>query len=571
MITTFNRRYLAANKLFSHWKSSKSKIIKRSFCLALLSCSWLTSVLVLPATSAERISFTYGAFGEFYISIDDLETFARTGKITSSFAYYADRFSPQDLVKLRDLLNRSFDVSVVTTSIFLNLPIGKQLTKEIGSIIDSPLEVSQPALRASLILAAAEPDGLTILNVLRLYSTKTLRLNSRQIFKAVDEATKLLTQTERVFQALEQEAKSQIEIVNSARLKALKDISQPEKHQWRKEYISIDLKRGKAAPRKIEGVVYLPLSKDRPVPLVAIAPGLNTDWHNFTYIAEHLASHGFGVAALNFPSTNAKRINAVLNGLDTPPSDNEWVEQPKVVTQLLDEIERKSKNDPAWQGKLDLQRVGIVGQSLGGYTAMAIAGAKVDWQHLQQKCQESNSLEQIDLNPSLLWQCQSSHAVAPKTDLQDKRVVAAIAINPVTNPIFSKSGINKLESPLMIITGEKDRFAPALDEQIKPFTELSKIEKYLVLIGDSTHFSFIGVGNSQDIKLPPEIIGFDPAIARSYLKTLSVAFFQTHLTQQNQFRSYLTESYLKTISKQQSSINLLRFLTEEKLEELIED
>ena len=571
LITIFNRRYLAANKRFSRWKSSKSKIIKQSFCLALLSCSWLTSVLVLPATSAERISFTYGAFGEFYISIDDLETFARTGKITSSFAYYADRFSPQDLVKLRDLLNRSFDVSVVTTSIFLNLPIGKQLTKEIGSIIDSPLKVSQPALRASLILAAAEPDGLTILNVLRLYSTKTLRLNSRQIFKAVDEATKLLTQTERVFQALEQEAKSQIEIVNSARLKALKDLSQPEKHQWRKEYISIDLKRGKAAPRKIEGVVYLPLSKDRPVPLVAIAPGLNTDWHNFTYIAKHLASHGFGVAALNFPSTNAKRINAVLNGLDTPPSDNEWVEQPKVVTQLLDEIERKSKNDPAWQGKLDLQRVGIIGQSLGGYTAMAIAGAKVDWQHLRQKCQESNSLEQIDLNPSLLWQCQSSYAVAPNTNLQDKRVVAAIAINPVTTPIFSNSGINKLESPLMIVTGEKDRFAPALDEQIKPFTELLGIEKYLILIEDSTHFSFIGAGSSQDIELSPEIIGFDPAIARSYLKTLSVAFFQTHLAQQNQFRFYLTESYLKTISKQPLSINLLRFLTKERLEELIED
>ena len=537
----------------------------------LLSCSWLTSAWVLPATSAERISFTYGAFGEFYISIDDLETFARTGAITSSFAYYADRFNPEDLVKLRNLLNRSFDVSVVTTSIFLNLPIGKQLTKEIGSIINSPLKVSQPALRASLILAAAEPDGLTILNVLRLYSTKTLRLNTRQIFKAVDEATKLLTQTEQVFQALEQEANSQIEIINSRRLKALEDISQPGDSQWRQEYVSIDLKRGKAAPRKIEGVVYLPLSNERPVPLVAIAPGLNTNWHNFTYIAEHLASYGFGVAALNFPSTNAERINAVLNGLDTPPSDNEWVEQPKVITKLLDEIERRSKIDPQWQGKFDLQRVGVIGQSLGGYAAMAIAGAKVDWQHLRQKCQESNSLEQIDLNPALLWQCQSSQAVAPKTNLQDKRVVAAIAINPVTTPIFSKFGINKLKSPLMIVTGEKDRFAPALDEQIEPFTELLGIEKYLVSIEDSTHFSFIGEGNSQDIELSPEIIGFDPATARSYLKTLSVAFFQTHLAQQNQFRLYLTKSYLKTISKQPLSINLLRSLTKERLEELIED
>ena len=565
----FNKPYLVANRLFSRRKLSKSKRIKHGFCLALFSCSWLTSVWILPATSADRISFTYGVFGEFYISIEDLETFAETGEITSSFAYYANRFERADLIQLRNLLNRSFDISVVTTSIFLNLPIGKQLTQEIGLIIDSPMKVSQPALRAALILAAAKPDGLTILNVLRLYSTKTLRLNTRQIFKAINEASKLLTQTEKAFQALETEAKNQIEIISSRKLKALKDISQSGQNKWRKEYISINLE-SEATPRKIEGVVYLPQSK-RPAPLVVIAPGLNTDWHNFTYIAEHLASYGFGVAAFNFPGTNAERINAVLKGLDTPPSDNEWVEQPKVITQLLDEIEGKTKIDPAWQGKLDLKRVGVVGQSLGGYTAMAIAGARVNWRHLQQKCRESESLEQIDLNPSLLWQCQSSQAIAPQTDLQDTRIVAAIAINPVTKPIFSELGIGKLKLPIMIISGEKDRFAPALDEQIEPFTELLASEKYLVLVNNSTHFSFIGEGKSTDIELPAEIIGFDPTVTRSYLKTLSVAFFQTHLAQQKQFKLYLTESYLKIISKQPSAINVLRSLSKERLEESIED
>ena len=560
---------MANNQLFSHLKYSKLKKVTQGFCLALLSCSFLTSVWVIPAVSADRVSFTYGAFGEFYISIADLEAFAKTGKVTQSFAYYADRFSPQDLIKLRNLLNRSFNINVVTTSIFLNLPIGQRLTEEIGLIIDAPLEVSQPALKASLILAAAKPEGLTIINVLRLYSTKTLRLNTKQIFKAVNEATKLLTETEQIFQALQREAKSRIEVTNSNRINALKDLSNLGSKKWRKEYLNIS--SNDDSLRQIEGVVYLPTNSDRPVPLVVIAPGLNTNWQNFTYIAEHLASHGFGVAAVNFPATNARRINQVLNGLDTPPLANQWVEQPKVITQLLDEIASKSQTNPAWQGKLDLQKVGIIGQSLGGYTAMAIAGAEVNWQHLQNKCQKSQDLEQIDLNPALFWQCQSSNSSVPDTDLRDKRVIATIAINPVTNPVFSQSSINKLESPLMMITGEKDRFAPALDVQLKPFTWLPETKKYLIVVRDSTHFSFIGQGDSKDIELPTEILGFNPEIARSYLKTLSVAFFQTHLAEQTSFKLYLTESYLKTISQTPLSIHLLRSLSPEQLKELIKE
>ena len=349
--------------------------------------------------------------------------------------------------------------------------------------------------------------------------------------------------------------------------------------------------------------MYLPVDTSKPAPLVVIAPGLNIDWQNFAYLAKHLASHGFGVATVNFPGSDAKRIDAILNGLDIPPADNQWVEQPKVVTWLLDEIENKSKSDPSWQGKLNLQKVGIVGQSLGGYTAMAVAGAKVDWQHLQRECIKLKNPEQINLNPSLYLECQGATASPPNTDLQDKRVVAAITINPVANPVFSKRGMNQLESSLMIVAGDKDLFAPALDEQIKPFSWLPDIDKYLVLVKNSTHFSFIGKEDSNKTELPSQIVGFEPAIARSYLKVLSIAFFKSNLAQQlhprqslqrvidhgaykgqdtitptappqragSQFKSYLTETYVKSISKQPLPINLLRSLEPSQLKQLIEE
>lgn len=567
MANIAKKRTKVVSKLFSinqTWRKTK-KAGQTAILISLLCCSFLCAVWILPAVSADRIAFNYGIFGEFYISIADLEIFATEGKITPSFAYYANRVSPENLAKLRDLLNRSFDINQVTASVFLKFPIGQQLIEEVSTIIDAPARVSQPALRAAIVLAAAKPEGLTILNVLRLYSTKTLTLNTEHISKAVDEATKILVDTERVFAALERTAMG-AETDNTTDVSDLADLKQLGLQKWHQESLVIE-----TSDRNTEGVVYLPLAENKPAPLVVIAPGLNTDWQSFTYLAKHLASYGFGVAAVNFPGSDAERVNAVLNGLDTPPSNNQWVEQPKVVTRLLDEIERKSKNDPLWEGKLNLQRVGIIGQSLGGYTAMAIAGAKIDWQHLQKECQKLENPERLNFNPALYWQCKGVGDSPPATDLQDQRIVAAIAVNPVTNPIFSKRGMSQMRSPLMIVTGDKDLFALALDEQIKPFTWLpdTDIDKYLVLVKNSTHFSFIGTEESEDIELSSQRVDSDSPQAYSYLKVLSVAFFKTYLAPQNEFKPYLTESYIKSISKQPLPINLLRSLDGERLEQLI--
>ena len=553
---------LILNKLFAvrALRQMPRKAGKASL-IALFSCSFISTVSISPVMSADRIAFSYGVLGEFYISIADLETFATEGKITRSFAYYADRLSKQDLAKLRDLLNQSFDINQITVGTFLNLPIGKQLIEEIGLIIDSPSKISQPALRGSLILAASEPEGLTILNVLRLYSTKTLKLNTKQIMEAVDEGTKLLADTKRVFQALEHEAAMAAKTEGTVDVNTLTDLEKLGSKKWHQKALVI-----KTGDLQTEGVVYLPKATKKTAPLVVIAPGLNTNWQNFAYLAEHLASYGFGVAAVNFPGTNAYRINAIAKGLDTPPSENQWVEQPKVITQLLDEIERKSQSDRSWQGKLDLQRVGVIDRSLGGYTAIASAGAKVDWQHLQQECRQFENPDRLNLNPALYWQCQGARNAPPDTDLQDNRIVAAIAVNPVTNPIFSKQGMNKLKSPLMIVTGDADLVAPALDEQLEPFTWLPNTNKYLVMVKNSTHFSFIGE-ETKEIELSSEIDS-NLVLARSYLKVLSVAFFKTYLAKQEEFKPYLTESYVNSLSKQPLPIDLLRSLDVGQLEQL---
>ena len=130
--------------------------------------------------------------------------------------------------------------------------------------------------------------------------------------------------------------------------------------------------------------------------------------------------------------------------------------------------------------------------------------------------------------------------------------------------------MNQLKSPIAIVTGDKDLFAPALDEQIKPFTWLPNIDKYLVIVKNSTHFSFISEENSDRTELSSPIVNDDPAQARSYLRVFSVAFFKTYLAEQKDFKFYLTQKYFKSINKQQLPINLLRYLNADRLTRIAE-
>ena len=71
----------------------------------------------------------------------------------------------------------------------------------------------------------------------------------------------------------------------------------------------------------------------------------------------------------------------------------------------LDELEKIDRIHIPFQGKLNLQQVGVFGQSLGGYTALALAGAKINFQQLKKDC-TPNVLGET-WNMSLLLQCRA--------------------------------------------------------------------------------------------------------------------------------------------------------------------
>lgn len=290
--------------------------------------------------------------------------------------------------------------------------------------------------------------------------------------------------------------------------------------------------------------MYLPNNLKNPAPVIVVAPGLNSDIGSFKYAARHLASYGFGIIAINFPQTDAQRMWNVVAGLDTIPRPNAWLQQPQDVTLVLNAVEQKVKSDPLWQGTLGLNNVGMLGQSLGGYTSLGIGGSQTAWDNVLKSCQEVKDPYYLTFNPALIWQCRGVNGMPPIKNMQDKRIKAVIAINPVTNPIYNEQSMGSIKTPILMISGSADIFAPAIPEQIRPFTWLTQTDKYLLLVGNSTHLSFLEGTNN----LPPIIVGPDPALARFYLQVLSLAFFNTYLKNQTEFQLYLIRLCLLLIS-----------------------
>ena len=113
------------------------------------------------------MSLAYGPL-EFSISVAALETYAKEGKLEGELATYAQYLKPQDLEALRESLRTPWEVDSITVSRLLNSSLGESSLQYLGELIQPKAGLNGfYSLRSALILAATEPEGLTLLNVFK--------------------------------------------------------------------------------------------------------------------------------------------------------------------------------------------------------------------------------------------------------------------------------------------------------------------------------------------------------------------------------------------------------------------
>ena len=143
-------------------------------------------------------------------------------------------------------------------------------------------------------------------------------------------------------------------------------------------------------------------------------------------------------------------------------------------------------------------------------------------------CEQLNDPSTVVLNPAIVWQCAAPGRVVKRTSFRDPRVKVAVAVNPVTNPIFSRRSMSRVAVPMLVIAGMKDVFAPPVSQQLTSFTGIRQTGSVLAVQKNGTHLSFLDATSN----LPKVITGPDQPLARQELRGMAKLFFDSHLLDQ---------------------------------------
>lgn len=555
---------------FNSLRRSPKRVLQK----VLVGCGLLSiSLAARPALSAERLYLSYGLL-ERSISVSALEAYARKEELDDDLFVYSRYIDSKQLQDLRKGLLARADLTPIAVSQFLYTPQGEILLRRLGQVIQpESRDTGFYAIRAALILASSDPQGLTPINIFRKFPTRGIRIDLQRSLEIAGDLEQIVNQTNRATATIEQ-LTVQEAAASFASVGSLPDLATRGSYAWRKQVIRlIDRKRDFVTALGSERIfpvdVYLPQTRFdrsgniRSVPVVVISHGLGSDRQTMSYLAEHLASHGFAVAVPEHPGSSAKQTQALLSGtVSEVATPSEFVDRPLDIKYLLDELMRRASSDTAYQG-LNLQQVGVLGQSFGGYTVLALAGAPLNFSQLQKDC-GTLALDST-LNLSLLLQCRALALPQINYNLADPRVKAIIAINPIDSGVLGQTGLSQIKIPTMVVSGNADTVAPALTEQIQPFTWLETLDRYLVLIDQGTHFSALTESSNDAFVFPPEVVGPAPALARRYMNALSLAFFQTYVANQPSYRPYLSATYAKTLSRSPLRLSFVRSLSAEQI------
>lgn len=525
-----------------------------------------TCLFTPPVNSAERINFVYGSLS-FPITIDSLETFAKTGELKKDLAPYASQLDAKTLLEIRLFLNKSFNFPQPSLYKITRTSLGEDLLKQLGKVISSHHQRNGfYAIRGAILKAATNQNSWNIIDVLRAFPHQEIYVNLELLAQLKDDIFAYQSYGEAVAKAIDNVAEKNSNKSSFSHLESLPDLAKTGEYNVIKK--TIILKKNQVRLTK-EGFVsqysfpvdfYLPDDSRQKFPLVLISHGFGSVRENFTSLAQHLASHGFIVAVPQHIGSDLQYRQELLKGtLSSALSPIEYLARPADLSYILDYLANFQGDESSWQKRAELSQIGVIGDSLGGTTALAIAGADLNINHLETEC----SSDKVIINSALILQCQASYLPPAQYQVADSRVKAVIATHPLVSGIFGAEGLSKIKIPTLITAGSRDIITPFVIEQIHPFLGLKDIPKYLIFFQPGTHFSSTKPAPEftlDNLNLPEFLIGKNRDLSSQYFQGIAVAFLEVYLKNNQNYLVYLSSDYGKfreTESLQVKQINQL--------------
>lgn len=219
-------------------------------------------------------------------------------------------------------------------------------------------------------------------------------------------------------------------------------------------------------------------------PLILLSHGSGGNPANLGWLAGRLASSGFIVVAPAHQGTTSAD--------STPESTLLVWERTADMAALLDRL----LESPSLGQLIDTRSITAIGFSLGGHTALALAGARSHVQEIARFCDENPEF------PSCIWLDQGSAGIPGHADLHaidearfsarmtEPRVTRFVAVDPAFTPAYDTASLQEIAIPGMILSLGVGNDVPAAirTEMMEPHMPGTVFER----IAGANHFSFLG-------------------------------------------------------------------------------
>jgi predicted dienelactone hydrolase len=175
-------------------------------------------------------------------------------------------------------------------------------------------------------------------------------------------------------------------------------------------------------------------------PLVLISHGYRGWANHFSGLAENLASKGYVVAAIDHADADFDNLRSFQMSFGGVMMDRAQ-DQRQILSQLLT---RATQESTGFAALIDADKVGLIGYSMGGFGALATAGAPYDT--------TSKTIKQLPGD--------SQAAMARATDNVAPKIKALVAMAPwggqPDNRSWSATDLAKITAPVLMIAGDQD-------------------------------------------------------------------------------------------------------------------
>ncbi|MEF3048295.1 alpha/beta hydrolase family protein [Pseudotabrizicola sp. L79] len=213
-------------------------------------------------------------------------------------------------------------------------------------------------------------------------------------------------------------------------------------------------------------------------PLIVMSHGAGGNAGQFGWIASKLAAAGYVVALPNHPGSTSGNASAI-------EAARIW-QRPQDVTAVLDEITSHPQDYPF----VAPARIGVLGFSAGGYTALALSGARVDPARLAAFCDAGGrGMSDCDFFARFGVDLHAIDLTPAAQDLRDDRIGFAVVVDPGIVETLTSDSLGRIDLPMLVINLGAEAHVPA-PVHARALSETVPGAQYR-LVADATHFSFL--------------------------------------------------------------------------------